>query len=246
MAVDIAVNKSAFFKAGQAKKEKQIDNPKGNLDGDDFLKLFLETLKYQDPTAPMKTQDMMIQTAQLTTVETNVANKKALEAVVKTLTSSTKYQSQFGLIPAIGKLAVTKDTSVKFDGLLNSDFELYFKEMPKSGNITIKDKAGQTVKNISIGEYKNRNGVLNEDENGRKIKESKGTMSFTWDGNDDRGVKVATGDYFISASYVGKNSKVYTVDLGTNIIESVKFDAGMPYLKLGSKYIPFSKVSEVK
>lgn len=62
--------------AGSTKAKRVIENPDGKLDGNDFLKLFLESLKHQDPTSPVETKDMMAQTAQLTTVETNVAIKK--------------------------------------------------------------------------------------------------------------------------------------------------------------------------
>jgi flagellar basal-body rod modification protein FlgD len=42
----------------------------GGLGGDEFLKLLVAQLKYQDPTSPTDTSSFMTQTAQLTQVDT--------------------------------------------------------------------------------------------------------------------------------------------------------------------------------
>ena len=225
---------------------RTVENPDGKLDGDDFLKLFLESLKYQDPTSPVETKDMMAQTAQLTTVETNVANKKALEAVTNTLTKSSQYQSQFGLLPAIGKLAIIKDDTVQYDGISDKDFQLYFENPPASGSIAIYDSNNNKVREISLLQYTNEVGEVGEDEKGLKIKDSTGMLSFTWDGRSDDGSKLAKGKYTIKANYVGQDAKSHNINLGTNIVESVKFDGTEPLLQLGGKYIKFSEVSEIR
>ncbi len=247
MAVDTLTpsQKSTFNSLQSSKANRIIENPDGKLDGDDFLKLFLESLKHQDPTSPVETKDMMAQTAQLTTVETNVANKKALEAVTRTLTKSSEYQSQFGLLPAIGKLAVIKDDTLEYDGVNSKDFKLYFENPPSSGSIVISDSTGKKIREISLLQYKNEVGEVGEDENGLKIRDSEGMLSFTWDGKNNDGNKLAKGKYKIEADYTGKNAKVYNINLGTNIVESVKFENSEPFLKLGEKYVKFSEISEI-
>ena len=237
----------SFFEALHAKKPKrEIDNPRGQLGGDDFLKLFLESLKFQDPTSPVETKDMMVQTAQLTTVETNVANKKALEAVTKTLTQSSQYQAQFALLPAIGKMAITKLDTVNFDGSNPKDFKLYFESEPQAGSITIEDDKGNKIKELSLVNYINETGKEGEDEQGFKIKETKGMLSFTWNGTSDTGATTKKGNYKIFANYTGKDAKVHKINIGTSIVESVKFDKGQPLLKLGDKYVEFSQINEIR
>ena len=239
--------KTAVFNNLAAKKvQRTAENPKGKLDGNDFLKLFLESLKHQDPTSPVETKDMMAQTAQLTTVETNVANKKALEAVTSTLTKSSQYQSQFGLLPAIGKLAVVKNNAVKFDGQNSKDFQLYFENPPTSGSIVITDSKNNKVREISLLQYRNELGESGEDEKGLKIKDTTGILNFTWDGRRDNGSKLPKGEYSIKANYVGKDAKSHTISLGTNIVESVKFENAEPLLQLGGKYIKFSEINEIR
>ena len=53
-----------------------VSNPKSELTSDDFMKLFLTELQYQDPTSPMETKDMLEQTSQLTQLKTNDDLKK--------------------------------------------------------------------------------------------------------------------------------------------------------------------------
>ncbi len=43
--------------------------PNGALSSNDFLQLLVASLKYQDPSEPMKTQELMAQSTQMTTVE---------------------------------------------------------------------------------------------------------------------------------------------------------------------------------
>lgn len=46
-----------------------VENPGASLDRDAFLKLLVAQLKYQDPTKPADTSQMLAQSAQLTMVE---------------------------------------------------------------------------------------------------------------------------------------------------------------------------------
>ena len=83
-------------------------NPNSVLGKDDFLKLLLLELKYQDPTAPMDSEKILSQTSQLAALEASENTNKALSDLAASLTSSLQYSG----ISAIGKIAV----SVKVDG----------------------------------------------------------------------------------------------------------------------------------
>jgi flagellar basal-body rod modification protein FlgD len=56
-----------------------VVNPKGMLDKDDFLKLFVAQLQHQDPMSPMDNDQMVAQMSQLSSVEqlTNLASSNA-------------------------------------------------------------------------------------------------------------------------------------------------------------------------
>ena len=60
-------------------KDEEEDN--NGLGTEAFMRLFLEQLKNQDPTAPMETDTLITQTAQLTQVEMLEQNKKTMMEV---------------------------------------------------------------------------------------------------------------------------------------------------------------------
>jgi flagellar basal-body rod modification protein FlgD len=49
----------------------------------------------------------------------------------------------------------------------------------------------------------------------------------------------------VTASYADAAGESQTARVGTYPIESVRFDAGETYVKLGSGYVPLSNVTEI-
>jgi flagellar basal-body rod modification protein FlgD len=65
--------------ASSATPTASVVNPKGMLNKDDFLKLFVAQLQHQDPMSPMDNDQMVAQMSQLSSVEqlTNLAASNA-------------------------------------------------------------------------------------------------------------------------------------------------------------------------
>ena len=65
-------------------KAALVDDDPSSLGKDDFMKLMLATLKYQDPTQPMDTQQLLEQTSTMTNMEQMIkmteASQKSFEA----------------------------------------------------------------------------------------------------------------------------------------------------------------------
>jgi len=204
-----------------------VYNPDSQLTSDDFLKLFMTQLQYQDPTAPMETKDMLEQTSQLTQLQTNQDLKNSLDKLMKQMSASTQYSA----VSMIGKMANTgaNGFAITDAAHLQSDipFDLYFNDDYLNATINIKDKNGNVVKSFDM-------------ENGQK-----GLASFTWDGKDDNGNPVADGEYYVTADYTTTNHENKTTMLGVYPIESVRFDDGKAELKVDNKYISLDKIKEV-
>lgn len=201
------------------------ENPKAKLGNEEFLQLFLTELKYQDPTEPMDNEKILTQTSQLSTLEANDKLQTSLKAVVDGLQAN----SQFSIVSAIGKTANTGNESVKIENGNSVNFDMLFKNQIESGTVKIMDSTNNTVKTIDLDSYKN----------------AKGTLSFSWDAMDNNGVNVDDGEYTIVANYMDTNGVAKTSTLGQQEIQSVKFDKGKAYLKLGNEYIASDEVKEI-
>jgi flagellar basal-body rod modification protein FlgD len=198
-------------------------NPNGVLGKNDFMKLLLVELQYQDPTAPMNTEKILAQTSQLATLESTDNTNAALEKLSASLSNS----QQFSTIAAIGKTADLGSDAIAIDKGSSSTFEVYFPKDVQEGTVEITDNNGQVVKTIDVG----TNPV--------------GVYQFTWDGTDLGGNSVEGGIYHVNANYFDQSGNAQTIRLGAYPIESVRFENGDTLVKIGSSYVPLSKIREV-
>lgn len=205
---------------------KQYDahvNPNGILGKDDFMKLLLVELQYQDPTEPMDTEKILTQTSELASLEASDNTRKSLEELSKTLALS----QQFSILSAIGKTASLGNDTIHHTQGESSSFDLYFPYDAKGGSITIKDNDGNVVKTIDFAD------------------KEKGVYSFEWNGVDNNGNVVDDGIYHVESSYYDNDGNSRYTAVGTYPIDSVRFEGGKALVKLGSNYIPLESIKEV-
>jgi len=207
-----------------ASSADSVYNPNSQLDKDAFMHLFLTELKHQDPTDPMDTDKMLEQTAYLSTMEMNDNMQKTLN----NLSNSLQANSQFSALSAIGKIGDTGNRYINITDDDNSvNFDLYFGDDISGGNVIIKDKSGNIVKKFPLEAH------------------TKGVLNFDWDLIGDNGKRVASDTYTVTAEYFTPTGKKETTALGAYPIESIRFENGEPYAKLGSNYIPFNQIQEI-
>jgi len=194
-------------------------NPNGILGKDDFLKLLLVELQYQDPTDPMDSDKILSQTSQLATLESAENTNKALEALSTSLLSS----SQFTTVSAIGKTADTGSNGIIFEQGQTPSFEIYFPDNIASGNVEIKDSNGNIIRTIPIAPN------------------DKGVYSFDWNGITDAGDAADSGVYYIEASYANSAGDTLKTRAGAYPIESVRFEDGKS-TRLNSSHVALSRM----
>ena len=196
---------------------------KSVLGKDDFMTLLLVELQNQDPTEPMDSEKILSQTSQLATLEASENTNKALSDLAASMSSS----QQFSTISAIGKTADLGSNALTLDKGTSSTFEIYFPDDINNGTVQILDVNGNTIKTLDVGTN------------------PKGVYEFTWDGTNAIGGAVDSGIYYATASYTNPEGDALNTRLGAYPIESVRFDSGETYLKLGSSYVPLANVKEV-
>lgn len=198
-------------------------NPNGVLGKDDFLKLLMLELKYQDPTSPMDSEKILTQTSQLATLESSENTTKALTTLASALTAS----AQFTGISAIGKIADTGSNAILATKGEKSTFELYFPDAVTTGKINIMDSNGKILKTMDIGAT------------------DAGVAQYSWDGTNSAGAALDSGTYYVESTYTKSDGTTATTRIGRYPIDSIKFDSGKTYAKLGSSYVDFSTIKEI-
>jgi len=226
MAINAYGQDAALAKAttsGTTRTDAKEGNPKGVLGKDDFMKLLLVQLQYQDPTAPTDTEKILTQTSQLAALESADNTNTALEKLSASLSNT----QQFGTISAIGRTADLGSDSILHEKGADTSFEVYFQTGIQQGNVEIKDKDGNIVQTLPVGS--NPSGVY----------------KFTWDGSTQNGQSAQSGIYHVTANFTDGGGTTQQTRLGAYPIESVRFDKGETFVKLGSNYVPLKNVKEV-
>lgn len=219
MAIDATGNNSALSSVAN----DAYTNPKGILGKDDFMKLLLVQLQYQDPTEPMDTEKILTQTSQLASLESADNTKTALENLAASLGNA----QQFSTISAIGKTADLGSDAVAHDKGTSTTFEVYFPNDVEQGTVSITDADGKTVQTLNVGTN------------------PAGVYQFTWDGTDALGNQADSAIYHVNAQYSDTNGVTQQTRLGAYPIESVRFDQGSTLVKVGSNYVPLDSIKEV-
>lgn len=193
------------------------------LGKDDFMTLLLVQLQHQDPTEPMESGAILTQTSQLAGLEATENTNTALEKLAVSLSSS----QEFSTIAAIGKTADLGSDSISIDEGQSSSFEIYFPEDIQAGTISITNSDGNQVATIDVEAN------------------SAGVYQFDWNGLNALGNPAEGGIYKVTASYSNPSGETLQTRLGAYPIESVRFESGQTLVKVGSSYVPLSKIVEI-
>ncbi|MBI5194322.1 MAG: hypothetical protein HZA08_12905 [Nitrospirae bacterium] len=215
-----SVNKFDTYSTDTTKREA-----KKALGKDDFMKLLVTQMQFQDPLKPMEHTEFTAQLAQFSSLDQlfsiNDGMKKLSE---KGGANSVQAVDFIGKeVKASGnKVYIGKDKSSVVIGYNLSDDVSNIK-------VNITDKDGNIVRTIKAGP---------QDAGGHNI---------DWDGRNNSGNMVSSGEYGFSISAVdinGKESEVPTNISG--IVTGVSFENNVPYLQVGETRIMVTDVNEVK
>ncbi|GLO98487.1 basal-body rod modification protein FlgD [Helicobacter pylori] len=265
MAIDLAEVTGA--KAAQERKKEQPTIANG-LDKNAFMKLFLEQLKNQDPTAPMETDKIITQTAQLTQVEMQEENKKTMQEVANAMKSNKETNEslkdfQGALKDTMENLNKGMDDNLKANNALREVTALNSVSM--IGKIAETDVSGANFdgnnklsfslffdekidasKGVPAIQILNENNELVKTIPLKDYNGQKGYINFEWDGLNEKGEKVPKGNYKIKAEYnLDSQSKQYLqTRIGRGEVESVIFDKGKPMLRMGEMILPIDSAIE--
>jgi flagellar basal-body rod modification protein FlgD len=184
---------SKFIDPDQHSKAKQSTLGLAN-DFNQFVRLLLEQIKHQDPTEPMKTNEMTQQIVAFTGVEQSVATNRNLEKLIE-LNQGVQFNHASHLV---GKLVTYDASTVNIDNISKTG-SFIFDALPREDqtisntNIKIIDQSDKIVRNIDTKSMQGRN-------------------EFYWDGLNDDKKNVANGKYRIQVSIYDQEGAVVKSD----------------------------------
>ncbi|MGZ3774876.1 MAG: flagellar hook assembly protein FlgD [Pseudobdellovibrionaceae bacterium] len=206
-----------------SKKLRAAGNP--NLDKDAFFKLMMTQMKNQDPTNPMKSHEMAAQLANFSALEQMQNMNKTLDDMKQGQKPSENFQA----LNLIGK-AVSGDSSKVVHGPNDKEHDFRF-SLPLDSNevmVKVRDSEGNIVRSYNLKGLK------------------KGDNKLTWNGEDERGMKAAPGEYqFFAEAKTSEGKKIAIKTDFDGMITGVSYSGAGPILHVGNQSIRFSDVKKI-
>lgn len=206
-----------------SRSEASREELTGNFE--DFLTLFIEQLKNQDPLSPMESTEFTDSLANLSAVEQSVNQNTNLERIIDLLQGET--QTLGDPVSYLGK-------EIDYDSpafqLVDSQasFNYSLEERPEEVVINIYDAAGKSVFNAKGSENIGRNNI-------------------TWDGTDTAGNQLPDGSYVVAVEAVYGEDNVAELPVSSRgVVTEALFEKGEVVLMVDNIRIPQEKVLAVR
>jgi flagellar basal-body rod modification protein FlgD len=178
---------------------------------DDFLKLLVTQMKYQDPMNPMDSAQMTSQIAQLNTVE----GINQLNATVTSLQASLMASQSMQSASLIGKTILADGNSIN---LLNgtANLSMRLEGAAESVVVDVINASGRIIKSTDLGAN------------------AAGIKSFTWDGSTNEGGTAPNGQYTFQINAKKLNQAVAVTPLIQATVSGVELTSAGPQLSLNN------------
>ncbi len=191
---------------------------------DDFMKLFIAQLQYQDPLKPQDPSAMLDQLSQLSLVEQSYNSNTAL----KNLLTAQNNSISLTALSFIGKDVKASGNVAIFDGITSTSLEFNLPLSAASTQVAIVNESGQTVRTATLGSS------------------GAGDNSFSWDGRDNSGALLPAGAYtFTVAAAAANGTPLTATTYTTGRIDGVDLAGSTPQLTIGAVSIALADVISV-
>ncbi len=183
---------------------------------DEFLKLLMAQLEYQDPMSPMADHEFVAQLATFSGLEQQmVANERLGELQLSQLSSGNAQLAGF-----IGKDVVARGDTITLDDGPAAPIAVKLDGPASQVRVTVRDASGSVVSVIEGGPR------------------AAGGNDIAWPGTDGSGNPLPPGNYTVSVDAKdGNGQPVSASTLITGVVSGLSFENGYAELLVGSRRI---------
>jgi flagellar basal-body rod modification protein FlgD len=199
-----------------------------NLNKEDFLKLLVTQLRYQDPLSPEDPKDFVAQLAQFSSLEQQINANQNLQDLGKLFQHLKDSQNMTQGVALLGKTVKGSGNQLTVTGgkALEASFQL--PQEAKEVVVGVFDAGGKQVRILNLGS------------------QTAGVHPITWDGKDTQGKQAADGIYSFQVAAKDKAGKAIQVDnFFTGTVQEVYQDAQGVWVKVNGKQMLLSNIVSV-
>ncbi len=169
------------------------------LDKEDFLTLLVAQLENQDPLDPQDNSEFVAQMAQFSALEQQITTNEYLE----TLISSNQAIEQLSAFNLLGQTVVAEQDSFTL-GDEGAEIGFSLDQDAESVTLAILDSSNSVVATIELEDLE------------------AGTTFTTWDGTDNNGNSLSSGDYSVLATAIySDDSSEYLTTLQRAVVTGI-------------------------
>ncbi|HEV7730580.1 MAG TPA: FlgD immunoglobulin-like domain containing protein [Candidatus Binatia bacterium] len=192
------------------------------IDQKQFLLLFIEQLKNQDPLAPMEPNELTAQLAQFSSLEQLTGVNTRLDGLSARVGSS--------LLNLLDKEVRFEGDKVTLDDGVATSVDYTLDKEVDELTVTIRDANGREVRSVDVGS------------------QAAGAHEFVWDGKGADGKVLADGTYRIEvmAKAAGSDEELAVPVTMLAKVEGVDFTADPPTLRVNGQDVPLEAILEVR
>jgi len=180
--------------------DKNLSRKKNHINlKNDFLNIFLAQIKNQDPTNPLKNNDLTSQLAQI-----NINNGiEKINQKLSSITQDINNQKLFKASKLIGHGILFPRSTIKYNNKKDTIFGVYLPKDISSAEIVISDRDGKMLF------FKNLENLKS------------GVYDFTWNGFNNNSKKINNETYHLNIYARNKNENISCEPLGYGVVHGI-------------------------
>jgi flagellar basal-body rod modification protein FlgD len=183
---------------------------------DEFLKLLMAQIEFQDPMSPVQNHEFVAQLATFSSLEQQMLSNQQLEALQLGQLSASNAQ----LTGFLGENITARGDTTRLDGTNTPPLGIELSAPAESVKVTIKDASGKVVHTLDREQL------------------AAGVHQIPWSGKDANGAPLPAGEYTVQIEALDENGEpVESSNLVTGVVTGVSFDLGYPELVVGERRV---------